>query len=109
MSLLKVGGPHYKKPLRWLGECFCLWVFLSVVFRFVAVFRDERVKHKVLRIFKIWEQRGIYNEEFIADLSGLISATPAKKSDDPHEFQVNGFALCTFACLILLFVGVLFN
>lgn len=50
---------------------------------------DEKVKHKILRIFKIWEQRGVYGEEFITDLSGLISATPtARKSDDPQEFQV---------------------
>lgn len=67
-----------------------IFFFLSVDYKIIIIFylRDERVKHKVLRIFKIWEQRGIYNEEFIADLSGLISATPAKKSDDPHEFQV---------------------
>lgn len=51
--------------------------------------RDERIKHKILRIFKIWEQRGVYNEEFLTDLIGLLSATPtARKSDDPHEFQV---------------------
>lgn len=44
--------------------------------------RDEKVKHKILRIFKIWEQREIYNDEFLADLNGLLSATTsAKKSD----------------------------
>lgn len=43
--------------------------------------RDEKVKHKILRIFKIWEQREIYNDEFLADLNGLLSATSAKKSD----------------------------
>lgn len=47
------------------------------------------MKHKILRIFKIWEQRGVYNEDFITDLSGLLSATTAWKSDDPHEFQVS--------------------
>ncbi|KAF2879770.1 hypothetical protein ILUMI_26396 [Ignelater luminosus] len=50
--------------------------------------RDEKVKHKILRIFKIWEQRGIYGEEFLADLCGLISASPsARKGDETHEFQ----------------------
>ncbi|XP_062546335.1 uncharacterized protein LOC134212459 isoform X2 [Armigeres subalbatus] len=43
--------------------------------------RDEKVKHKILRIFKIWEQREIYNDEFLADLNGLLSATSAKKVD----------------------------
>ncbi|EAA12441.4 AGAP007819-PA, partial [Anopheles gambiae str. PEST] len=37
--------------------------------------RDEKVKHKILRIFKIWEEREIYNEEFLADLNGLLSVT----------------------------------
>lgn len=43
--------------------------------------RDEKVKHRILRIFKIWDQRQIYNEEFLTDLSGLISAAPKKKLD----------------------------
>ncbi|XP_018332365.1 regulation of nuclear pre-mRNA domain-containing protein 2 isoform X2 [Agrilus planipennis] len=50
--------------------------------------RDEKVKHKILRIFKIWEQRGVYGEEFISDLCGLISASP-KKTDEPTEFQLS--------------------
>jgi hypothetical protein len=41
-----------------------------------------------VRIFNIWQQRGVYNEEFISDLCGLISVIPtASKSDEPHEFQ----------------------
>ncbi|CAG9820424.1 unnamed protein product [Phaedon cochleariae] len=50
--------------------------------------RDEKVKHKVLRIFKIWEQRNVYNEEFISDLCGLLSILPnSQKSEEPNEFQ----------------------
>lgn len=50
--------------------------------------REEKVKNKIIRIFKIWEQRGIYGEEFITDLCGLISVSPtARKGDEPHEFQ----------------------
>lgn len=52
-------------------------------------YRDEKVKHKILRIFKIWEQRAVYGEEYITDLCGLISVQPTgPKSDEPHEFQV---------------------
>ncbi|KAL1377310.1 hypothetical protein pipiens_004205 [Culex pipiens pipiens] len=56
--------------------------------------RDEKVKHKILRIFKIWEQREVYNDEFLADLNGLLSATTsssaaaaaaAKKSQESAE------------------------
>ncbi|XP_066142988.1 uncharacterized protein [Euwallacea fornicatus] len=50
--------------------------------------RDEKVKHKILRIFKIWEQRAVYGDEFIADLCGLINIQPTgPKNDEPHEFQ----------------------
>lgn len=47
------------------------------------------MKAKIIRIFNIWEQRGIYNEEFLSDLHGLLSINPTKKqqpveSDDEH-------------------------
>lgn len=52
---------------------------------------DERVKSKILRIFKIWEQREIYNEEFLSDLSGLLNIAPPKKApasaDPSNEYQ----------------------
>lgn len=55
--------------------------------------RDEKVKHRILRIFKIWDQRHVYDEEFLADLSGLISAAPKKKVEpqiqQPEEFQAS--------------------
>lgn len=41
--------------------------------------REEKVKHKIERIFSIWEHRAIYNEEFLADLRGLLSINPTKK------------------------------
>ncbi|EZA60065.1 uncharacterized protein LOC113563395 isoform X2 [Ooceraea biroi] len=60
--------------------------------RATTMVRDEKVKHRILRIFKIWDQRQIYDEEFLADLSGLISAAPKKKLEPqpagpPEEFQ----------------------
>lgn len=61
--------------------------------------RDEKVKQRILRIFKIWEERGIYDEAFIADLSGLIAASSKRKSeasDDPADFQVCVFSFYSF-------------
>ncbi|XP_011646134.1 uncharacterized protein LOC105432860 isoform X2 [Pogonomyrmex barbatus] len=60
--------------------------------RATPMVRDEKVKHRILRIFKIWDQRQVYDEEFLADLSGLISAAPKKKLEpqptaQPEEFQ----------------------
>ncbi|KAK5649068.1 hypothetical protein RI129_003960 [Pyrocoelia pectoralis] len=61
--------------------------------------RDEKIKNKVLRIFKIWEERGIYGEEFIADLCGLISASPSgRKTDDPHQFNPSYLIQKVWAC-----------
>lgn len=55
----------------------------------MVICRDEKIKHKILRIFKIWEQRGVYGDEFISDLCGLINIQPTgPKNDEPHEFQV---------------------
>lgn len=50
--------------------------------------REDKVKNKILRIFKIWEQRTIYSEDFLADLCGLLSAsTIPQKPDASQEFQ----------------------
>lgn len=58
---------------------------------FALFFREEKVKHRILRIFKIWDERGIYDEAFISDLSGLLSTTTKKTSTeavtDTSDFQ----------------------
>lgn len=40
---------------------------------------DPKVKQKIARIFKIWEERSIYNEEFLSDLNGLLNTVTAAK------------------------------
>lgn len=59
--------------------------------RATPMVRDEKVKHRILRIFKIWDQRQVYDEEFLADLSGLISAAPKKKLEPPPTTQPDEF------------------
>ncbi|XP_011703573.1 PREDICTED: uncharacterized protein LOC105459332 [Wasmannia auropunctata] len=59
--------------------------------RATPMVRDEKVKHRILRIFKIWDQRQVYDEEFLADLSGLISAAPKKKLEPPPTTQPEEF------------------
>lgn len=46
------------------------------------------MKEKILRIFKIWGERGVYDESFIADLSGLMSLPSKKKVQPPPEPEV---------------------
>ncbi|KAK7865117.1 hypothetical protein R5R35_014647 [Gryllus longicercus] len=59
--------------------------------RATTMVREEKVKHRVLRIFKIWDERGIYDEAFISDLCGLLSTTTKKNvpenNADPVDFQ----------------------
>lgn len=44
--------------------------------RATTMVRDDKVKHKILRIFKIWEDRAVYNEDFLSDLNGLLNTVP---------------------------------
>lgn len=64
---------------------------------FLLIFREEKVKQRILRIFKIWDERGIYDEAFIADLSGLLSTTTKKTSNetvtDTSDFQVRKYEI----------------
>lgn len=55
----------------------------------MIIYREEKVRQKILRIFKIWEQRSVYDDEFLSDLTGLLSAGAVKKTDDEAlDFQV---------------------
>ncbi|KAK6643694.1 hypothetical protein RUM43_005204 [Polyplax serrata] len=52
--------------------------------------RDDKVKSRIMRIFKIWDERGVYDEAFISDLCGLLTTNVKKKTDtnlDSSEFQ----------------------
>lgn len=53
--------------------------------RATTMVRDDKVRNKIFRIFKIWEQRGIYSEEYLSDLSGLLSMNISKKSSTNPE------------------------
>lgn len=48
--------------------------------RATTLVRDDKVKEKISRIFKIWQQREIYSEDFITDLHGLLIINALKKS-----------------------------
>ena len=47
--------------------CMCyLWIDM------IIFFRDSSIRKNVLRIFTIWEERKIYDGEFISDLKGAL-------------------------------------
>lgn len=60
----------------------------------IFYFSDEKVKNKIIRIFNIWDQRGVYNEEFLTDLHNLISINPINQrqqqaeSDDEQQASI---------------------
>ncbi|XP_055859393.1 regulation of nuclear pre-mRNA domain-containing protein 2 isoform X2 [Episyrphus balteatus] len=56
--------------------------------RATTMVRDDKVRNKIFRIFKIWEQRGIYSEEYLSDLSGLLSMNISKKSHASNNAEV---------------------
>lgn len=47
--------------------------------RATTLVRDEKVREKISRIFKIWQQREIYSEDVITDLHGLLFINSLKK------------------------------
>ncbi|XP_063222834.1 mucin-2-like [Bacillus rossius redtenbacheri] len=59
--------------------------------RATPMVREEKVKHKILRIFKIWNDRGVYDDSFVSDLCGLLSTQTKKTQPEPAlvetEFQ----------------------
>lgn len=68
-------------------------MFPQFIFYFHYVFRDEKIQSKISRIIKIWEERGVYDDSYLADLTGLLT-TPIQKlklADPVQEFQVSTF------------------
>nr|XP_027225126.1 actin cytoskeleton-regulatory complex protein PAN1-like [Penaeus vannamei] len=46
--------------------------FATAIKESAPLVRDEKIRHKIVRIFNIWEERGIYDAKFIAELSEII-------------------------------------
>lgn len=81
---MTAGERRYNVLLQWFGKIEQFHRINNDCFHYEIIvyhFSDDKVKPKIERIFNIWEQRGIYNEEFISDLNDLLSINPAKK---PH-------------------------
>ncbi|CAH1390916.1 unnamed protein product [Nezara viridula] len=49
---------------------------------------DNNIRNKVMRLFKIWSERGIYEENFLVDLSNVLNRIHKNiQSVDVQEFQ----------------------
>ncbi|XP_046403412.1 regulation of nuclear pre-mRNA domain-containing protein 2 [Ischnura elegans] len=49
--------------------------FAPALQKATTLVRDNKVKQNISRIFKIWDERGVYDETFISDLNGLLTAS----------------------------------
>jgi hypothetical protein len=63
--------------------------------------------NRILRIFKIWGERSVYNEEFLTDLRGLLTAkkaTPATPQSKQSEQQASsGLTTGEFIVIIIIY------
>ncbi|KAK3912167.1 Regulation of nuclear pre-mRNA domain-containing protein 2 [Frankliniella fusca] len=60
--------------------------------------RHDKVMDRILRIFKIWGERNVYNEEFLTDLRGLLTAkkaTPANPQVKPSDTPTSSATVAT--------------
>lgn len=67
-----------------------MYLHILLYFLFIFYFRDEKIQSKISRIIKIWEERVVYDDSYLADLTGLLT-TPIQKlklADPVQEFQV---------------------
>lgn len=71
-----------KKGLAFVGT------FAPALQKATTMVRDPNIKNKILRIFKIWDERNVYDETFLVDLSSLLTRDPkAVNRVDLEDFQ----------------------
>ncbi|KAG7162627.1 uncharacterized protein LOC121873725 isoform X2 [Homarus americanus] len=46
--------------------------FATAIKEAAPLVRDEKIRPKIIRIFNIWEERGIYDAKFISDLTEIV-------------------------------------
>ncbi|KAG8222834.1 hypothetical protein J437_LFUL010346 [Ladona fulva] len=59
--------------------------FAPALQKATTLVRDNKVKQSILRIFKIWDERGIYDETFISDLTGLLTTSTKGQSSEQSQ------------------------
>lgn len=37
-----------------------------------TVSRDEKIRPKIIRIFNIWEERGVYDAKFVSEITEIV-------------------------------------
>lgn len=58
-------------------------------------FRDEKIKKKIIRIFKIWEERGIYDAKLIMHITDLIENAGTVNATE-NDTLISGFQVSNY-------------
>uniref|UniRef100_A0A146KSZ8 Regulation of nuclear pre-mRNA domain-containing protein 2 n=1 Tax=Lygus hesperus TaxID=30085 RepID=A0A146KSZ8_LYGHE len=73
-----------KKGLPYVGT------FAPALQKATTMVRDPTIRNKILRIFKIWDERNIYDEQYLVDLSRLLTrGHKTANRIDLEDFQPN--------------------
>ncbi|XP_050442721.1 uncharacterized protein LOC126846907 isoform X2 [Adelges cooleyi] len=75
----------------------------TVIQKAIPYVRDEKIQKKITRIINIWKERGVYDDTYLADLTGLLT-TPIQKlklADPVQEFQIQPLAVKIRSCVKL--------
>jgi len=69
--------------------------FRNLVKEAMPHLKDEKIVPKVNRCLAIWEERGVFDSDFIQELAGLIDLTPTFKEDQEIVENFQPQQLCT--------------
>ncbi|CAL4097735.1 unnamed protein product, partial [Meganyctiphanes norvegica] len=69
--------------------------FATAIKDAIPLVRDEKVRHKIVRIFNIWEERGIYDSKFIAELQEIMENVGTVNATE-NEVVLAGFQVSIF-------------
>jgi hypothetical protein len=75
--------PYQVQVFHSVNQIFIIYLKLN--------FRDQKIKHRVERIFKIWEERDVYSSSFITELNLLLEKTTKVEKTQPTVKAVSDF------------------
>ena len=73
-------------------------VAITSVFRTevnVLFFRDSKIQTKVLRVFAIWEERGIYDSKLVKELTEIVKNVGTANTSE-NEIVLSSFQVIRY-------------
>jgi len=77
-----------------VDHSFHLKFFFNIFEKFSLLHcRDEKIRNKVLRVFGIWEERGIYDSKMIGELKEIVKNVGTANASE-NEIVLSSFQVC---------------